>query len=317
MSKKYLISVIIPVYNGESYFRECVDSILSQSFEGFEVILIDDESPDNCGTICDEYAEKHDNVRVIHQKNRGINRTRKRGVEEARGEWVAFVDDDDTLCPNALALLYAQTEGTDMVIGFPDNPVHKKALNLQECRENSISAKLFPPTPWAKLYRRSMFDASFFDFPREIDGEEDMIMNIRYVFSLSRAPHFVFQRVYNFRRNMASVSHTKKASISHEFHYDKVRLASIPEVERNNYMTVILKSRLNGLFGVAAASPVDLRDKKHPYLVRIMDDVKDNHYHCSFREKLLLNVKNTFFIKFLGYTELVRRFIKYRLGLNN
>ena len=90
-----LFSVVVPVYNVEKYLHECVDSILSQTFTDFELILVDDGSKDHSGTICDEYAQKDSRVRVIHKENGGQSTARNRGVEEAQGKYVVFLDSDD------------------------------------------------------------------------------------------------------------------------------------------------------------------------------------------------------------------------------
>ena len=92
-----LISVIVPIYNVEPYLRKCVDSILNQTYQNLEVILVDDGSPDNCGTICDEYAEIDRKVRVIHKKNGGQATARNIALEIASGDYIAFVDGDDWL----------------------------------------------------------------------------------------------------------------------------------------------------------------------------------------------------------------------------
>ena len=108
MVMKYMprISVIVPVYNVEKYLHRCVDSILGQTFTDFELILVDDGSPDNCGAICDEYAAKDARVRVIHQENQGQAAARNRAVAEANGEWIHFVDSDDVIHPQMLEVLY-------------------------------------------------------------------------------------------------------------------------------------------------------------------------------------------------------------------
>ena len=85
------ISVIVPVYKVENYLHRCVDSILAQSFTDFELLLIDDGSPDNCGVICDEYAAKDSRVRVFHKPNGGVSSARNLGLDNARGGWIAFV----------------------------------------------------------------------------------------------------------------------------------------------------------------------------------------------------------------------------------
>lgn len=101
-----LISVIVPVYNVEAYLPACVDSILSQTFEDFELILIDDGSPDNCGAICDAYARKDARIRVIHQENGGLSAARNTGLDAAAGECITFVDSDDVISTDFLEVLY-------------------------------------------------------------------------------------------------------------------------------------------------------------------------------------------------------------------
>ncbi len=112
-----VISVIVPVYNVEKYIHRCVDSILLQSFTDFELILIDDGSPDNCGAICDEYAAKDSRVKVIHQKNAKLSAARNSGIDIAQGEWIAMIDSDDWIHKDYLRLLHEGAEQeTDVVI---------------------------------------------------------------------------------------------------------------------------------------------------------------------------------------------------------
>ena len=89
------ISVIVPVYKVEPYINHCVDSILAQTYRDFELILVDDGSPDNCGKICDEYAKKDSRVKVIHKVNGGVSSARNMGLDNAKGEWITFIDADD------------------------------------------------------------------------------------------------------------------------------------------------------------------------------------------------------------------------------
>ena len=90
-----LISVIIPVYKVELYLRECIDSVLAQTYQNLEVILVDDGSPDQCGSICEQYAEKDNRVCVIHKENGGLSDARNAGIDVAKGEYIGFVDADD------------------------------------------------------------------------------------------------------------------------------------------------------------------------------------------------------------------------------
>lgn len=99
------ISVIVPVYKAEKFLRDCIDSILSQTFSDFEVILVDDGSPDNSGAICEEYAARESRISVIHQTNQGQAAARNHALARAKGEWICFVDSDDLIHPQMLELL--------------------------------------------------------------------------------------------------------------------------------------------------------------------------------------------------------------------
>ena len=96
------LSIIVPVYKAEKYLRQCVDSIIAQSFTDWECILVDDGSPDRSGAICDEYAQTEARIRVIHKENGGVSSARNVALERIAGEWLTFVDSDDCLYPNAL-----------------------------------------------------------------------------------------------------------------------------------------------------------------------------------------------------------------------
>lgn len=100
------ISVIVPVYNCEKYITRCLDSILSQTFQNFECIVVDDGSTDGSSTICDKYAEQDARFTVIHQKNGGVSAARNAGIDACKGEWLAFVDSDDWCEPNMLKDMY-------------------------------------------------------------------------------------------------------------------------------------------------------------------------------------------------------------------
>ena len=112
------ISIIVPVYKAETYLHRCVDSILAQTFTDWELLLIDDGSPDRSGEICDEYAKKDSRVRVIHKENGGVSSARQRGLDESIGEYTIHADPDDWVEPTMLEELYnkAKEEDVDMVI---------------------------------------------------------------------------------------------------------------------------------------------------------------------------------------------------------
>lgn len=109
------ISVIVPVYNVEKYLHECVDSILAQTFTDFELILVNDGSRDNSGSICDEYASKDERITVIHQENQGQAASRNNAVTIAKGDWIHFVDSDDLIHPQMLEILYGAVDETTQI----------------------------------------------------------------------------------------------------------------------------------------------------------------------------------------------------------
>lgn len=125
------LSIIVPVYKVEPYLRKCVESLLRQdlSRDSYEIILIDDGSPDNCPSICDEYARFYENVKVIHKDNGGLSSARNRGIEAANGEYVQFVDSDDYLEPNVLKTLVAKMdEGQLDVLRFNYQNVNEQYM---------------------------------------------------------------------------------------------------------------------------------------------------------------------------------------------
>ena len=120
------ISIIVPVFNVEKFLTRCLDSLINQnSYENYEIILIDDGSTDNSGKICDEYAEKFKKIKVIHKKNEGVSKARNLGINNAKGEYITFVDSDDFVENN-------------MLINF-HNIIKTKKDDLIFCGHNNIT----------------------------------------------------------------------------------------------------------------------------------------------------------------------------------
>ena len=136
------LSIVVPIYKVESYLRKCVDSLLAQdlSKEDYEIILVDDGSPDRCGDICDEYASKYGNIRVIHRKNGGLSAARNSGIKVAQGKYIQFVDSDDYLEPNVLKALAEKMERDNLDI---------LRFNYQNVDE---SYQVFDPNKCGKLF---------------------------------------------------------------------------------------------------------------------------------------------------------------------
>lgn len=151
-----LVSVVVPVYDVEPYLRECVDSILAQTYENLEVLLVDDGSPDGCGEICDQYADEDDRVVALHKENGGLSDARNYGLRHARGEWVSFIDSDDYVSPMFIEGLYATACAYGCSIAAV--PGGKSFHDGDVCK---LEEKIRPVTPQAPRGTRTGGDDGF------------------------------------------------------------------------------------------------------------------------------------------------------------
>ncbi len=172
MIKMPLISVIVPVYKVEPYLSRCIDSILSQTFTDFDLILVDDGSPDNCGKICDEYAKKDYRIFVIHQENCGVSVARNNAIEwslkNSDSQWITFIDSDDWIHPQYLELLYSAANELGLEISaceYEDTTTTSSFSHINNYTPQKITSEDFyinnPITavaPWCKLYRKACFE---------------------------------------------------------------------------------------------------------------------------------------------------------------
>lgn len=168
------ISIIVPVYKVEKYLHKCIDSILAQTFTAFELILIDDGSPDNCGRICDVYAEKDPRVIVIHKDNGGLASARNAGLDIAQGDYIGFVDSDDWIESDMYELLYNLCEQNDCdisnissIIYFKDriqqNGSHPLIVHEKpEAMRAMLEGELYDEVVWTKLIKRSLLEDTRF-----------------------------------------------------------------------------------------------------------------------------------------------------------
>ena len=181
------ISIIVPVYKVENYLHRCIDSILAQTFGDWELLLVDDGSPDRSGEICDEFAEKDNRVRVIHKENGGVSSARQKGQDEACGEYTIHVDPDDWVEPMMLEELYrkAKDDNADMVIcDYYTNEGSQQYYIKQEPSKldnNVVLYELFQQlhgSCWNKLVKRACYSGNAY-FPKDINCCEDLIWCIQ------------------------------------------------------------------------------------------------------------------------------------------
>ena len=208
------VSIIIPVYNKAQYISNCLESLLKQDFDGFEIIAVDDGSTDDSGRICDDKAAYDSRIRVIHTENGGVTAARRKGVEQATGEYIMFVDADDMLLPNAIRALYnaIESNGADEVIGTYkdqyDNCYDSGWRGFMPCEpliRNLLSIRNSFCVLWGIMFRKSLLDGCL-NAPREIVEREDSLMQIKClmknpkVFFIADAVYLYYQDVPNQRK---------------------------------------------------------------------------------------------------------------------
>lgn len=220
---KPLISIIVPVYKVERYLRRCVNSILAQTYSNFELVLIDDGSPDGCPAICDEYAKKDSRVRVIHQTNQGLAEVRNVGVLQSRGEYIAFIDSDDFVASNYIETLYRGIKefGADISIcsfrKVQSEMTETEEKEFSEFKEVSFVKAMkyfasFQPgvsiafvSACSKLYKKELFDGV--KYPK---GKlyEDSYTSYKLLYRATKM-FFSTSRLYYYYENPQSITAVK------------------------------------------------------------------------------------------------------------
>lgn len=229
------ISVIVPVYNVAADLPRCLNSILAQTYPNIEIIAVDDGSPDNAGEILDRYAAAHTNLRVVHKDNGGVTSARLRGVAEATGEWIGFVDGDDEIEPDMYTRLLKNAVEYDADIShcgyqmcFADGRVHyfhntgisEKHDKITGIRELLSGAKVEPGL-CNKLFRKELFQG--WEMDESIKINEDLLMNY-YLFSNARSSVFDDWCPYHYIVRSGSAS---RAKLNEHKIYDPIKVKKL------------------------------------------------------------------------------------------
>ena len=216
-----LISVIIPVYNVEKYLKTCIDSVLTQDFKDYEIILVNDGSTDNSPIICDEYAEKYDCVSVIHQKNKGLGGARNTGIDAARGEYLLFLDSDDFILPEAFSYLTNIMAGNNPdIVCFGRKNVLENGETDSFCYvwdsgEKVLSAKDYfmnyinNPFATNKLFKTNLFKDNGIYFPDRRWYED--LETIPKVILYAKDVLITHKVLYGYLLRQDSIMHVKNA----------------------------------------------------------------------------------------------------------
>lgn len=303
------ISVIVPVYKVEKYIHRCVDSILTQTFTDFELILVDDGSPDNCGAICDEYAAKDDRIRVIHQENGGVSKARNVGLDVAEGEYIAFCDSDDFLENDYLekisehksdlvicgTIVVDETETVIETRSFTDREYNTR----DEIDFGTIYREFAAYSPYGKLFRNKILKEAHICFPEGISWGEDGMFVADYLCQINSLrvlsySGYYYVKYYTEIRLSSAVSANMADIIMESRHYCISRMeksspkyaVAVCEICKND----IVQNCKALLCNVLCSEKMPTREKKllleqfmcNPY---IMDVVRNaDKYYLGFKE---------------------------------
>lgn len=212
------VSVIIPVYKVEQYLHACLNSMEAQTYQDFELILVDDGTPDSCGEICDNYAETHPNTKVLHQENAGLSEARNQGVKIASGEYVTFIDSDDYVAEDYLEYLMMLIEKYQVDISIACNvkflDANKPSFNNDKLYDCSVTASEalekicyneYSICAWGKMYKREIVEK--YPYPK---GQlyEDTATTYKIVGS-SKKVAYGNKVIYFWRQREGSITHSK------------------------------------------------------------------------------------------------------------
>lgn len=216
--QKKLISIIVPVYNVEKYLCECINSIINQKVKHWELILVDDGSTDRSGSICDNYVTKDNRIRVIHKQNGGVSSARNIGIEEAKGEWLVFVDADDWVDENYLTLIFENIDRGYQIIHFGYNKQLSDG-SIQVRNPNSLGevmkSDFFTSLNWSSVSVSFSFSADLLKrfnikFPNGMRTSEDRVFIGSCVLA-SEKILCVYGSHYTYRYTPGSAVNSRKA----------------------------------------------------------------------------------------------------------
>ena len=240
-----MISVIVPVYNVAKYLKKCVDSILSQSYKDYEVILVDDGSTDDSGHICDEYVQKFPCIRVLHSKNGGLSVARNRGREASKGEYITYIDSDDVVSPDYLEVLYNLIQKYNADVSccefnfFTDNNELEFDLSngIERCLSGNQAAskmlygELHGSSACAILIKRSIAELNEFSKGKY---HEDDLVSFKFYLSANKVA-ITSKKMYWYFQRPGSIMHSSYGQIA----IDELNAADYIVNICNNYDSIV------------------------------------------------------------------------------
>lgn len=300
------MSIVLPVYNGEKYLAVAIDSVLSQTYSNWELLIVDDGSKDDSAAICDEYSAEDSRIKVFHQSNSGVSTARAKGVDDATGDFIVFLDADDALSPEALEyMLEVFVDKYDLLVcGKTDQNLCKEEY-LQQLWKGAIA-----PALWGKMFRASVFKQMDFAIDRRIVMGEDLLLNSMYALNAKNVrilPREVYQVNYD---NVTSVTKTFKHNWGYEkFYFSKVQelfLDKCSEMKSFDQIKLLIyKSWLNAMkYVMLDGGRIDYKDVEFKEIKCYFDGHKDQ---LGPSERLIFLVRNAWL-----YRNIMNGYLKQR-----
>lgn len=290
-----MISVVIPVYNVAAYLDDCLQSVVNQQYADWECILIDDGSTDGSGTICDKWGAKDERIRVIHQPNAGVSKARNTGIAEAKGEYVIFVDSDDTIGEAHLEKLVHAPHADLVVSGIRQYHSDGEVLDNSPSGDKSfvletesihdfveLNDKFLLYGPVAKLYKSSIIREHDILFPQDCSYGEDLQFNLCYLNYVETITQ-VDDISYYYRRGTNTLSTKKRANQFHQ-DYEQWKLLRSFYVNRALWLKPSQELLYKRLWGIVydGIFSTDTNNKDILSIPEIKDLNDYRHvFHCS------------------------------------
>lgn len=279
------VSIIVPIYKVEDYIRECIDSILAQTYPDFELILVDDGSPDDCGRICDDYAKGDNRIKVVHKVNGGVSSARNAGLEVAKGEWIMYIDGDDWIEPDMIEFLIeaAQVTGADLVFGdfmkYGPGQGHYRFPDWAEEKPDSLCR--FISYSWTilcgSLIKRILYSDNQLKSPEDVSYCEDFHLIVRLCHFAKKVVN-VHRPFYHYRYRPTSImsSMNRKTEADEQWVYqDTIRFfkeQGVYEDYRKVMSWRVLKSAQELLLDPAG----------HKRFMELFNDGREFIFSCPF-----------------------------------
>lgn len=289
MDQSNLVSIIVPIYNGEKYLERCIKSIINQTYGNLEIILVDDGSLDTSLEICKRFKATDLRIKVIHQKNNGVTKAREKGVEQSIGDWICFVDADDYLPVDSIELLIsARIPDSEIIMGSLSGKGCNQTLTIEEYRKGLITGRIFC-APFARLFKRHLFSPWIFDIPRDVKVGEDLIMNIRLAFSTKTNVIIVGEPVYKYCLNQGSISNNFINTSDYEKRLFFFLKKSIPDFYYPAYKNECIINQINAWRRLNYNKILVRKNIKSDFYKALQNEIKEADYKPSLYIKCHLS----------------------------